>query len=105
MNVSPALLVVIALKALVEIAAVSLLAQAIVAAMAGQARQTNIIYRIFHTVTLPVIRFARKLSPKLVADPYMGLVAFLLLFWCWVLLLYAKNYICHAQHLACFVAP
>ncbi len=104
MNVSPALFMVIVLKALVEIAAVSLLAQAIVAAMAGQTRQANVIYRIFNTITLPVVKFARKLSPKLVADSYMGLIAFLLLFWCWVLLLYAKGYICHAQHLACFAA-
>lgn len=104
MNGSPALLMVIVLKALVEIAAVSLLAQAIVAAMAGQARQANVIYRVFYTITLPVVKLARKLSPKLIADPYMGLVAFLLLFWCWLLLLYAKGYICHTQHLACFTA-
>ncbi|MDP2762788.1 MAG: hypothetical protein Q8O64_20705 [Sideroxyarcus sp.] len=102
---SPALLIVGVLKALVEIAAFSLLAQAIVGAMAGQARQMNVVYRLFHSITLPVVRFARKLSPRLIADPYMGLVAFLLLFWCWVLLLYAKAYVCHVQHLACFAAP
>lgn len=105
MNVSPALLMVIVLKALVEIAAISLLAQAVTAAMAGRARQANMIYRIFHTITLPVVRFARKISPRMIADSYMGLVAFLLLFWCWGLLLYAKGYICHAQHLACFTSP
>jgi len=102
---SPALLIVGVLKALVEIAAVSLLAQTIVGAMAGQARLANVIYRLFHAITLPVVRFTRRLSPKLIADPYMGLVAFLLPFWCWVLLLYAKAYVCHTQHLACFAAP
>lgn len=102
---SPEFFLVIVLKALVEIAALSLLAQAIVGLMAGPARQTNAIYRLLQTITLPVFRLARKLSPGLIADRHLGWVAFLLLFWSWLLLLYAKAYVCHAQHLACFAAP
>ncbi len=105
MLTSPLLLCVVSLKALVEIAVFALLGQAVVGAMAGRTRQTNVIYRLLDTITHPVIRLARRLSPGMIGDAYMGLVAFLLLFWFWVLLLYAKGYVCHAQHLACFATP
>jgi len=105
MTTPPALFSIVVLKALIEIAAFSLLAQAIVGALAGPARQTNVVYGLLQTVTQPVLRAVRKLTPKRIADHYLGLVAFLLLCWCWLLLLYAKVYVCYAQNLACFAAP
>lgn len=105
MTTPPALLAIILLKAMVEIAALSLLAYAILGAVAGPARQTNVIYRLLRTITGPVIHLARKLSPGVIADVYMGVVAFALVFWCWLLLVYAKAYVCQTQHLACFTAP
>ena len=105
MTTSPALFGIVVLKALIEIAAFSLLAQAIVGALAGAARQTNVVHRLLRTVTQPVLHAVRKLTPARIADHYLGLVAFLLLCWCWLLLLYAKVYVCHAQNLACFAAP
>ena len=105
MTTSLALFGIVVLKALIEIAAFSLLAQAIVGALAGPARQKNVVYGLLQTVTQPVLRVARKLTPGRIADHYLGLVAFLLLCGFWLLLLYAKVHVCHTQNLACFAAP
>ncbi len=98
---SPELFIVRVLKALVEIAAMSLLAQGVIAALSGNTRQQNVVYRLFQVVTAPIIRIARTITPKFIADQYVGLVGFFILFWLWIALIVAKGYVCHAQHLAC----
>ena len=100
----PALLLIVILKALVEIAALSLLAQGILRILAGRNYQQNFAYRLFQVVASPVIKLARMVSPRCIDQQYLGLVAFLLLFWMWLALIYAKAYICHAQQLSCFSA-
>ena len=98
---SPELLIVSVLKALVEIAAMSLLAQGVVAVLSGNARQRNFVYQLFQVVTAPIIKLVRALTPRFIADQYLGLVGFFILFWLWIALIFAKAYVCHAQHLAC----
>ena len=98
---SPELLIVSVLKALVEIAAMSLLAQGVIAVLSGNARQRNFVYQLFQVVTAPIIKLARALSPRFIADQYLGLVGFFILFWLWIALIFAKGYVCHAQNLAC----
>jgi len=100
---SPALFLISTLKALVEIATLSLLAQGVVGVLARQTRQQNVFYRLFQVVTRPVIRAVRYMTPSFIADAHIPLVTFFILFWMWVLLIYAKASVCHAQHLACFV--
>lgn len=95
------LLVVSVLKALVEIAGMALLSQGLIGLMAGKARQDNVVYRLLRIVTAPILKIARAITPRLVADQHLGLVAFFLLFWLWVALIYAKGYVCHSQGLAC----
>ena len=99
---SPELFIVSALKALVEIAALALLAQGVVGFLSGKAKDNNFVYRLFQVVTAPIYKAVRKITPKFVADQHIGLACFFILFWMWVALIYAKSYVCHAQNLACF---
>lgn len=98
---SPELLIVSTLKALVEIAALSLLAQGIVGLMSGRAKQENFIYRLFQIVTAPIIRITRVIMPGFITDRHMALTSFFILFCMWVALIFAKGYVCHTQHLSC----
>ncbi|HEX5338894.1 MAG TPA: hypothetical protein VFW53_10705 [Gallionella sp.] len=95
------LFVVSTLKALVEIAATALLAQGAVGLLSGRARQQNFIYRLLQVVTSPIVKCARMVTPKFIADAHLGLLSFFVLFWLWVVLVFAKGYVCHTQHLAC----
>lgn len=99
---SPELFIVSTLKALVEIAALALLAQGLVGFLSGKAKQDNFVYRLFLVVTAPITKAVRAITPKFVADQHIGLASFFVLFWLWIALIYAKGYVCHAQNLACF---
>lgn len=101
---SPELFIVSILKALVEVAALALLAQGLIGLLSGKTRQDNFVYRLFQVVTTPVIKTARFISPKFIADQHMGLASFFMLFWLWIALIYAKSYVCHTQNLACIPA-
>jgi hypothetical protein len=94
-------LIVSALRALVEVALLALLGQGILALLAGARRSTNPIYRLFQIVTDPVIKLVRYLTPKFVADRHLPLAAFFLLFWLWILLAYVKRSLCQIDGLAC----
>ncbi|MBI5919426.1 MAG: hypothetical protein HY849_08660 [Nitrosomonadales bacterium] len=98
---SPALLIVSTLKALIEIALMALLAQGLVGFLAGRSRQENFVYRLFQVITHPATRAVRAIAPKRIADAHIGWVSFFVLLWLWFALVYAKGYVCHAQHLAC----
>jgi hypothetical protein len=100
----PVLLAIVILKALVEVAALSLLAQGALRILAGRNFQQNFAYRLFQVIVSPAISLARWVSPRFIAQQYLGLIAFLLLFWMWLALIYAKAHVCHAQQLACFSA-
>lgn len=99
---SPELFIVSVLKALVEIAAMTLLAQGLIGFLSGKTKQDNFVYRLFEVVTAPIYKFVRAITPRFVADRHIGLACFFILFWMWVALIYAKAYVCHAQNLACF---
>jgi len=100
----PVLFLIVLLKALVEVAALSLLAQGVLRVLAGRGYQQNPVYRLFQVIASPAISLARVVTPRFIAQQYLGLIAFLLLFWMWLALIYAKAYICHAEQLACFAA-
>ncbi len=99
---SPEFILVSALKALVEIAAMALLAQGLVGLLSGNTKQQNFFYRLLQVVTAPVIKMVRAITPRIIADRHIGLIGFIILFWLWIALIYAKSYLCHAQNLACF---
>ena len=90
---NPDLLILSILRALVEVALLALLGQGAVALLAGARRQTNPIYQLFAIVTRPVIRAVRWITPKPIIDRHVPFVAFFLLFWLWIFLAWAKNYL------------
>lgn len=88
---NPDLLIVGILRALVEVAMLTLIGQGLLAVLAGSRRATNPIYQLFVVVTRPVIRAVRWLTPRLILDKHLPFVAFFMLFWLWILLAYVKR--------------
>ena len=84
---------VIILKAINEIALLSLLAQGLLFLFAGAKRDSNAIYFIFKTLTSPVMKFARQVTPRFVLDQHIGFVALFLLLAAEALLIAAKIYL------------
>jgi hypothetical protein len=93
--------VVSALRAVVEVALLALLGQGILALLAGSGRTGNIVYMLFRTVTSPVIKAVRFITPKLVIDKHLPFVAFFVLFWLWILLAWVKQRLCVIDGVTC----
>lgn len=97
----PELLLVGAIRVVVEVALLALLGQGVLAVLAGSRRQGNVVYKLFATVTAPVLRITRLVTPKVVVDKHLPVVAFFLLFWLWIGLAYVKQQICLQAALVC----
>jgi hypothetical protein len=95
------LLLVSALRAMVEVAGFALLGQGLLAVLAGKAREQNFVYQLFRVVTRPVIRAVRFITPRFILDQHMPLVSFFVLVWLWVALAFAKRYLCALHGLSC----
>lgn len=80
----PMLTVVVLIKLVAEIALFALVAQAVVGVMAGAGRANNPVYRLLQLIGRPWVRAARWVSPRVVLDRHVPLVAFfgLLVLWC-----------------------
>jgi hypothetical protein len=98
---NPSLLALSVFRALVEVALLALLAQGLLAILAGSRRDTNPVYLLFRVVTRPVLRTMRVILPKLICDRHVPVVAFFVLFWMWIFLAYAKRVVCQADGFAC----
>ncbi|MBI3372892.1 MAG: hypothetical protein HY017_14195 [Betaproteobacteria bacterium] len=72
------------MKALTEIAGVALLGQGVLWVIAGAKRNQNLVYGLFKTLTSPVMKATRWITPRIVLDQHLGLVAFFLLIILWV---------------------
>jgi hypothetical protein len=90
---STELLLLGVLRALVEVALLALLGQGLLALLAGARRDTNPIYMLFKIVTKPAIVAARWITPRLVIDKHIPFVAFFLLFWLWIFLAWARQFL------------
>jgi hypothetical protein len=86
-----ALFVISALRAVVEVAGLFLLAQGLLYLLAGQGREKNAIYQLFRLLTAPVIRMVRFITPRVIADRHVPLAAFFMLFWLWIALAYIRR--------------
>ena len=84
----------ITVKLLAEIALLVLLGQGIVGLMSGAARNRNSFYRVLQVAGRPWVRVARFLSPRVVLDVHLPLVAFLILLLVWGGATVAKVTIC-----------
>jgi hypothetical protein len=78
--------VIVILKALTEVAGVAFLGQGVLWVWVGAKRDQNIVYNLFKTLTSPVTRVTRAITPRIVLDQHIGLVSFFLLVVLWVVL-------------------
>lgn len=81
-------------KLLAEISLLALAGQWVLGLLAGPKRDTNLFYQLFQVLTKPVVAGARLISPKVVLDRHVPLVAFLLVFFIWVVATVTKIDIC-----------
>jgi hypothetical protein len=88
------LLLVGILKLLAEIAILCLIGQGVLALLAGQKRDQNLFYQLFQVLTRPLLTGARWVSPKVILDRHLPLVAFFLLFFVWLVATIAKIDMC-----------
>lgn len=98
---NPELLILSILRALTEVALLSLLGQGLVGFLAGAKRATNPVYMLFDIITRPVVKIVRFATPKVIIDRHVPYVTFFLLFWLWILLAYVKRIICEVNGLNC----
>jgi hypothetical protein len=82
--------IIVILKALTEIAGVAFLGQGVLWVIAGSKRDQNFVYKLFKTLTSPVTRATRAITPRIIIDAHVGLVAFFLLAVLWVVLTVLK---------------
>ncbi len=78
-------------KLVAEIAMLALLGQAVLGLLAGSKKDLNLFYQILRTVGQPFVVLARHLSPRIVLDRHVPLVAFLLLLMVWLLAPYFRS--------------
>lgn len=88
------LLLASTLKLLAEIALLALLGQWLLGLLAGAKRESNLFYQLLQVVTRPVVRGARWLTPRIVLDRHLPLVAFLLLAFTWLAVTALKISLC-----------
>jgi hypothetical protein len=81
------LLIVVA-KALAELAGLFLLGRGMLYLLAGHNRDTNLFYQIMCVVTNPILRLTRFVTPKVVIDRHIPYVAFLLVVWMWLIVVF-----------------
>lgn len=88
------LILVSMLKLLAEIALLALAGQGVLALLAGAKRDQNLFYQLLQILTRPFVAGARLITPRVVLDRHVPIVAFLLLFFVWVAATMAKISIC-----------
>jgi len=76
--------IIVILKALTEVAGVAMLGQGVLWVLAGAKRDQNLVYGIFKTLTAPVMKATRAITPRVILDQHIGLVAFFLLIVLWL---------------------
>jgi len=84
------LLFISALKLIVEIALLSLFGQWVLGLLAGQKKEGNIFYKLLETLGKPFVQIARFITPRVILDRHVPLVAFLLLAFTWLIVTWTK---------------
>jgi hypothetical protein len=82
------------LKLLAEIALMALFGQWVLGLLAGARRDQNLFYQVFQVVTRPLVSGVRRITPRVVIDRHVPLVAFLLLSFVWLIATITKIDIC-----------
>lgn len=71
-------------KLIAEIALMALLGQWLLGLLAGAGKEQNLFYQILKIMTRPFVSVARMISPRMVLDRHVPLVAFFLLAFFWL---------------------
>jgi hypothetical protein len=79
-----------AFKLMTEVALMALLGQWVLGWLVGARRDGNLFYQVLQGIGRPAIWLARRLSPRVVLDAHIPLVAFLLLVLLWLGLTLAR---------------
>ena len=87
------LLLISLLRVVVEVAGFALMGQGVLALLAGKHRHDNLFYKILETITGPVVRTVRRITPRFIIDTHVPMLTFFLLFWLWIVLAVAKRYV------------
>ena len=82
------LLLVVVVKALAELAGMFLLGRGLLWVLAGRKRMDNIFYQVLSIVTDPLLRFTRWVAPRVVLDSYIPAIAFGLVLWVWLAIVF-----------------
>lgn len=72
------------IKLIAEIALLALAGQWLLGLLAGAKREQNVFYKVLQTIGSPFVRLARLVTPRLVLDRHVPLVAFFLLLFVWL---------------------
>ncbi len=72
------------IKLIAEIALLALLGQWLLGLLAGARKEQNLFYQILQIMTRPFVAATRVITPRLVLDRHVPLVAFLLLLFIWL---------------------
>lgn len=94
------LLFATSIKLVAEIALMAIAGQFIVGLLAGAKRETNFAWRLLKILTDPFTKLARWISPAVVIDRHVPLVAFLLLAFVWIVATLTKVQLCVEAGLA-----
>jgi len=94
------LLVVSIIKAICEILILTLLGQGVLWLIAGKSRENNFVYKLFATVTRPVMRLARLIMPRFVLDRHVWMVGVLIVLVAWVFASQQKLLMCKGESAA-----
>ena len=78
------LLLVVIAKALAELAGLFLAGRGLLYLLAGRRRAENIFYQVFSILTNPLLKAARFVTPSIVMDKHIPVVAVVLVFWIWL---------------------
>ena len=82
------LLLVVIVKALAELAGMFLLGRGLLYVLSGGRRMENIFVQVLAVVTDPIIRAVRWIIPRVVMDGYIPAIAFGLLLWLWLAIVF-----------------
>jgi len=96
------LLILVVVKALLELAGFVLFGQAALYLTLGARREQSRLFRLFRRFANPLIRFTRRVTPGYVGDRHIPYLAFLILLWAWLLLvLWLQPELCGPESVQC----
>ena len=96
------LLLVVIAKALVELAGMFMLGRGLLYVLAGRKRAGNMFYQVMCIVTDPVLKAARWITPRLILDRHIPMVAVILLAWIWIAIVFlALPQMCNSGRYDC----